>query len=205
MSKEVIQTPRFNARRDADAIIAKSQGFRLRHSAHLWRGAMASLILAGLCVGTGYYLWVKSPEHLSGVGVTILGSVAGIAALVGLTCMHKLFCAAKHAEFQSMILANGMNMHSQFSLIVNHDGAIVYSDHKSVAMFGNKAINRFDELIGYEGLSPNARYSLIQAVESKRNAQVAFQFCDEDNKIREMTVTLDPLSRPDGYFLVRGF
>ncbi|MET0155794.1 MAG: hypothetical protein ABW189_06810 [Rickettsiales bacterium] len=200
-----IQTPRFDLRKDADAIIARSECFNLRHAEHYVYGAIAVAGVTLAAAWTEYAAFSGAGEVFSPLVAYASIGLTFAMGILGFLCLRRLFSAAKRAEFQSMVLAGGMNMHSQFCIIFDRDKTIVYSDRKSVELFGNKAINRFDELLGYEGLSENARRSLTDAIERRRTAQVSLRGSNDEGKTRELTIALDPLRRPDGYFLVRGF
>jgi hypothetical protein len=202
--EEAQRTPRFAGRQDADRIIERAGDFVLRHKIAYWKSMGLAFAVSSCAVLLQSVALGRTGGDADGL---IYASMAVTALLACHCCLsiRRFFMAAKRAEFQSMVFASGMNMHAQFSMIVNREKNVVYSDKRAVEMFGGKPVERFDQIACCEGMSEIARKSLIEAVERRKNVQIALCGKNEAGRIREMTVTVDPLRRPDGYCLVRGF
>ena len=203
--KADLRIPRFDSREDADRIIGKTGDFNLRHKADYAKsmGLAVALASGAVLLQSAALALVTNDKArwLTAGGVALTALLACYACL----CIRRFFMAAKRAEFQSMIFSGGMNMHAQFSIIVNKDKNVVYSDRRAVEMFGGKPIERLDQISCCDGMSEIARKSLIEAVELRKNVQIALGGRNRAGLFKEMTVTVDPLRRPDGYCLVRGF
>lgn len=109
------------------------------------------------------------------------------------------------AEFQNLLFSSSMNLHAGFSFIINKDRDIVYSDNKSAALFGYEAVRDFTQLAEHKGISERSRAVLIDAVSLQKSTEIIASYKDSKSEEREIRVSVDPLTRPNGYCVIRGF
>lgn len=119
--------------------------------------------------------------------------------------VRRLSTIALANEFQNLMFSSAMKVHTLFSLIANKDHTVVYSDNRSVDIFTADKIATLDELFVQEGLKPEAREELMKAITEGHSTEVAFTYKDSKGKTRDAIIVLDPLERPLGYFIIRGY
>lgn len=102
-----------------------------------------------------------------------------------------------HIEFQNALFANSLKKNTDFFLILNRKGEIVYFDDRSDDDFTN--IEDFFKSIG---LNINEIDSLFQAIHEKYRHKINIKPRHFVIDKPYVELELSPLNRPDGYFLL---
>ncbi|WP_169193156.1 hybrid sensor histidine kinase/response regulator [Anaplasma platys] len=175
-----------------------------------------------LCI-LSIYLFGTENGYVSMVFNCLLTSTAVLVLLQRLKCYQKVIASI---EYQNMIFANALNHDTEFCLILNGAGNVVYSDARfntrfqnftqsgnlnlhSVLKLGNlndKEISRF--LDALKNKSPVRTYCSV----SKKNTVSNFSLILDPivnnpqidiNTEATFSLFLNPLSRPQDYFVLK--
>lgn len=207
---------RFYSRKDAMKLVKSAKDFRRRRvdegGAGLIIVVTASLTYMAM-QGWVLYNLLKYTDNLA-----MPWDLPGLVFLQGATAVLFVFLAVffyrelvklNHyldcSEFQSLMFASGMNLHANFSFIINKEKDIVYSDNKAAVLFGYEGVKEFTQLSDHDGISDRARAHLSDAIEQQKSAEIVAAYTDGRGEKREMRICIDPLMRPNGYCVIRGY
>lgn len=139
------------------------------------------------------------------IGVFLLIFVLLVFQVYVFVMMSRLHQIANASEFQSMMFANAMKVHSLFALIVTRDHNVVYSDNRSMDIFAEERIYDLKELLDHPGLKPPNRDIILTAIENGESTEVPFIYRDSKGNAYDAMIVIDPISRPAGFFIIRGY
>lgn len=206
---------RFIDRDDAKSLINSTGDFRLRHHRNfvLWisyafiASVLLILLLLKYVLGTVLELTEAQSTPLAEIILTVLFIFLVMLALelYVYIVVKKLHTIALANEFQNMMFSSAMKVHTLFSLIANKERTVVYSDNRSVDIFTADKIATLDELLNQDGLKKDNKETLLKAIENGESTEVPFVYKDSKGKNRDAMIVLDPLERPAGYFIIRGY
>lgn len=108
-------------------------------------------------------------------------------------------------EFLNLLFSSGMNLHTAFSFVINKDYDIVYNDKKAAALFGYAAIKDFKQLLEHHNVSDRSRLIISTAISQQQSTEIVVTYQDSHEQQRDIRITVDPLARPNGYCVIRGY
>lgn len=111
------------------------------------------------------------------------------------------------AEYQNAIFASAVRSRSQFSMIVQTDGSITYIDPGLQQLFPDidyRKVKRLEQFYEIANIPTEARLDLNSGFTEKQSAQVKLALELDNNRLMDMILSVNPLSRPAGYFLIQG-
>lgn len=143
-------------------------------------------------------------DFLSSLLVTFI--VVGIAAftLVNRQQHNDLIMAT---EFENMLFAAAASLGSSFCLFLKTDGTIVYCNDGTRDLFPRITYDEsraLDELLDDGNVSQADRNRIYSALSSGSKETLIFPITDGDNNRIDFILTIEPLKRPNGYFVLRG-
>ena len=109
-------------------------------------------------------------------------------------------------EFQNALFSAAARLKSKFCIIVKQDGTIVYHDRNFESVFpetSNRGMLMIDKLFNAKNIAPMEADKIYKALGDGR-ADTVFIDIPEENEIRRIIITVDPLPRPSGFFILRG-
>lgn len=208
-------TRRFVNRQDKDELIRNSSDFKVRYhgSFILWvTYAFIASILAIILIVKRALDSTLLAESYDSIPMTdiVLGFVFLVLVMVFLAgyiylVVNKIRSFVQAAEFQNLMFSSAMKVHTLFCFIANNDKKIVYADNHCVDIFKEENIDTLDDLLKHEGISEEDSHKLLRAISNSESEEVPLVFTDSDGEKRDAMVFLDPIERPTGYFIVRGY
>jgi two-component system cell cycle sensor histidine kinase/response regulator CckA len=109
-------------------------------------------------------------------------------------------------EFQNAMFASAAGLQSRFCMITKKDGAVVYFDPGFQRIFADslkRGISALDTMLASEGVSEEDQARIFSALAQKQNARVIFFMKNEQGESKKYVLSVDPLPRPEGFFLIR--
>jgi len=217
---------RFVDRKDKKDLIKKSDFKPRKHGISLLKIFLAFLIilfattfLLGSLISDLYDLKTSEVAETAskvfsifpsaGNTIAILGVVVLCAMAVGIAAVYFIYRIREtvmETEFQNMVFANCMRINSDFCLIINNEKKALYSDYNFIqafASFGEDNTDSFDRLLASQGFSPEDEKSFKGAIQAGEPAVIPFVLKSDDST-KSMEVTIDPITRPEGFFLIKG-
>ncbi len=108
-------------------------------------------------------------------------------------------------EFQNALFSSVMREQADFTVIVNHLGAVEYSDAGFEKLFPNMLRNNVMEaMISLGALSRSDTERLYSALLHNHKEHFTFPVPNEAGEAQRMRVYITPLNRPKGFFLWQG-
>lgn len=111
------------------------------------------------------------------------------------------------SEYQSMLLAQGFGVGSGFGIIVRRDGTIVHASDGMESIFPSFNYAQSQALGGVfeQGLVRIAdRERIMGAIHSGTNDRLVFSIAAAYQEPKEYVITVEPMSRPSGFCVIRG-
>jgi hypothetical protein len=163
------------------------------------------LLLAGMAILVYYRLLLWSALYLVSGTVTLIGIVLVVFAERVENREH----IWQGAEFLNALFASALSAGYRFSLIVEQEtGTIVYMDRAFQQLFPEATSpdqRNLADLMSIYSMKESDRQRLREAIHQSSANQVPFAIeTGADKKRRNMTVTVEPISRPAGFCLLRG-
>ncbi len=127
-------------------------------------------------------------------------------AIFAVILVNKIRDIILETEFQNLIFASSARVGSDFCLIVNADKMVVYCDYNFSEIFSSfkNHADAFKKLLSHEGLKKADKEKLVRALSDGASEKVPFVLTKPNNETRKMSITIDPISRPTGYSIIRG-
>jgi len=204
---------RFVDRKDLKKLIKQSKDFNVRN--HLPLGVWLIFGLIMLIIGGIVYFnrlaygvddsHFTSPLIEGYYSILFLLTICMVLSGILLLSIVKLNKFLAGVEFQSALFSSSLRVHTVFSCIVNEKHAIVYADNNLRKIMSNGKISSLSDILGCEGFSLEDKGKVIQAVAEGRSEEVPFSFKDSSGKKQGAMVVIDPLDKPKGYFIIRGY
>lgn len=110
-------------------------------------------------------------------------------------------------EFQNALFASALGFSNKFCLIIKNDGTIAYLDRSFQDMFPTftrEPRRAIDVLLEYGKVEKEQRRSVFSAIERGTYDRVIFEISDAKNVVHKIVMSIEPISRPQGYILLRG-
>jgi PAS domain-containing protein len=108
-------------------------------------------------------------------------------------------------EFQNALFSSALYDENSFHVILNQEGTVVFNDSELVKFFPNISQgNLIKSLITIAGLTREESDRIYKALDNYQRDSFSFSLRQDDGSIMAIHVTLKPLNRPRGYFLIQG-
>ncbi len=110
-------------------------------------------------------------------------------------------------EFQNSLFSSALSHSNKFCIIIKNDNSIAYIDHSLQEMFPNfyKEPRRdIDVLFEMGRVSLEDRKTVFAALERRVRDKVIFDITDYKKQSRRIIMSIEPISRPKGFMLMRG-
>lgn len=177
--------------------VRRSRHGRLRNTAMMFIGG----ILAAM--------WVAfNPEILGGRVVFVGAFVACLAVplLYTLYAMQRNLDLVMGVEFQNALFSAAIFEKNSFTVIINQEGGIVFNDPELYTFFPNITQDNFvDSIAAIAGLSRSDVERLYYALVHRKKEHFTFPFKPKGAADPTLVrVTIKPLNRPQGYFIIQG-
>lgn len=204
---------RFVDRKDKESLIKKSPEFRVRNygSFMIWISYAFILISLGIAVHVNKVIYgLYSPGGMTmhaHVMVSIIFLILIMLILLGYVffVIFRIKSLVIAVEFQNMIFASSMKVHTLFCFIINDCHTVIYADKKALDVFSEKNVNIFDDILNHDGISIEDKAKLIKAVSSGVAEEVPLIYTEASGDKKNALIVLDPIEKPKGYFVVRGY
>lgn len=199
-------------------LIESSMDFkRRRHGPPLVRVAsafaavlIATFILLSYLVQELLFLPAEQPPPegliLAIFLITIFSATAvGVFAVF---LIHRVRRIVMATEFQNLVFASSMRIGAAFCLIVHKERTGVYCDYdfnEMFAPFGYHAGDPFRQLLASEGFKREDEERLLKVLEEGHASAFDFSLKRPDGLPHKMTVKVEPIERPAGFFIIRGY
>lgn len=136
-----------------------------------------------------------------------------IVVVLGALCWFTIaYTQRKHdlvllAEFQNALFASAAGLGARFSIIAKQDGTIAYIDPGFQELFPDVEARRLQtvEQFFHATLMPeSAAQSISRAISEGGSERCAIEIKLPADKTIKAMISCDSLTKPDGYFLIRG-
>lgn len=110
-------------------------------------------------------------------------------------------------EFQNALFSAAARLKSKFCMIVKKDGTVFYYDRAFQKIFpetANRGVLMLDKIFSTKHISAQEAKKLDNALENNRSETILVQVQDGDGETQRIIITVDPISRPEGFFILRG-
>lgn len=161
--------------------------------------ALFFLALAAGIVITGLLL---PPLYFVVVMTVVMGGL-GTYVIVELQRSRDLVVAA---EFQNAMFASALGHNSRFTLIIKKEGAIVYMDNGLQKLYPDIMKERqfsLANLLKMAKVGNTEREKILDVVQRANPDRLLFDMRAQDGRIYPVMLTLQPISRPSGFLLLR--
>jgi hypothetical protein len=111
------------------------------------------------------------------------------------------------AEFQNALFSAAIRLKSHFCLIVKQNGTVFYYDRGFQRVFpetANRGVLLLEKILSPHYLTPQEARKLDYALEHNHSETVMARIHHPGGESREMVITVDPIPRPSGFFILRG-
>jgi PAS domain-containing protein len=109
-------------------------------------------------------------------------------------------------EFQNALFTSALGSNNKFCIIIKHDGTLTYMDrafHDMFFDFVKLPYRHIDALLKYGEVSQEECAKIYGAIEHNVNDSIVFTIRASDNKPHKIVMTVEPITRPSGYILMR--
>ncbi|MFZ4126266.1 MAG: PAS domain-containing protein [Rickettsiales bacterium] len=170
----------------------------------IWR-----IIIAFAVVTTLIILINFSPKTMGGNGITSLITILAAASLCFYVVLRKQqsLDLVMMTEFQNMLFAQAAALGSNFCMFVKRDGTIEYANDgvkNLLPHYSNGEAHALEALLYQSNVNKTDVERLMGAIISGQRDRLIFPIVTNDNKVHEYILTVEPLTRPAGYTVVRG-
>lgn len=111
-------------------------------------------------------------------------------------------------EFQNMLYASSAYVGSYFFVIIDKEQDMLLADTNFRKYLGRNVIHqkvgKVDLILKHPGLTDASRKKIKKAFDEHKSISVPFTL-KINSRMREIILRVDPLSKPQGYFCIRGF
>lgn len=111
------------------------------------------------------------------------------------------------AEFQNALFTAAARLKTKFVMIVKQDGTIFYFDRGFQRVFpetNSRGTLMIDKLFSSKQISAVEADKIFRALEENTSETVFVHMQGEDGATQKVIVTIDPLPRPHGFYILRG-
>ena len=110
-------------------------------------------------------------------------------------------------EFQNAMLAAAARLSTRFCLITKRDGSIVYIDpgfQKLFPHFMQNPDRNIESLLNSAGIAQDIIQTIFAGLQSGEPGRTLLAFPQSGQEPMQIMMSVEPLPRPRGYFLMRG-
>lgn len=166
------------------------------------------VVVSILVIAVVFVLTFTHNNSLGGRTISAFVSMVAVAVL----CFYMIYRKQQNldlvmaTEYQNMLFAEAVSLGSNFCLFVRRDGTIVYANSGLKQVFPDFSYNEAQALEGVfeEGGVPKAdRDRVMGAIYSSSSARLVFPV-RQNGEEKDYVLTVEPLTRPGGYVLIRG-
>lgn len=111
------------------------------------------------------------------------------------------------AEFQNALFSAAARLKTKFVMIVKQDGTIFYYDRGFQDVFPettSRGTLMVDKIFSNKQITPAESAKFQNALEEGRTETVFVTLINADGAEQKVIITIDPLPRPSGFYIVRG-
>lgn len=111
------------------------------------------------------------------------------------------------AEFQNALFSAAARLKTKFVMIVKQDGTIFYYDRGFQEVFPettSRGTLMVDKIFSKKQITPAESAKFQSALEEGRTDTVFATLSNADGSEQKVIITIDPLPRPSGFYIVRG-
>ncbi|MBN67617.1 MAG: hypothetical protein CMM94_08665 [Rickettsiales bacterium] len=170
----------------------------------VWQMAGIFVVAIALTV-----LVIMNPTYVGGTFPAILLVILllGGAGFYSYLIRRRNLDLVMATEFQNLLFASAASMGSEFCMFIKRDGTIVYSDNGLRTMFpdfaaeGDRAL---EALLAEGDVSREDADKIFQSLTRNSRERLVFPMRDGEGARRSYIITIDPIKRPSGFFVVRG-
>lgn len=169
----------------------------------LWH-AVGVFLIAFLLI----FMTSEARDNIGGTPVFLLVLLCIISGMAWFTVYfiqtHRDMVLA--TEFQNALFANAAGLNTRFCFIIKRDGTIVYFDpgfQKVFPQFAKHERRNIDVLLAVAGIAKEDSERVLMHLERGTAGRVIFPMQMPDGP-RTIVLTMDPLPRPSGFYLLRG-
>ena len=193
--------------RFTDNILENMEGtdFVIRKRVPRVSQVIAAFIISFILITLAYMLseeWSVRP--LFTITLVMVISILCLGAYFIVTNSRKVVISA---EFQNAMFASATQIGSRFCLVVHKNGTIAYIDpgfQKIFPNFSNGDSRLLTSLLVYAEVPDMLSRKIITIMQKNISDNVVLPTKDELGNDIELFVTIDPIPRPAGYYIIRG-
>ena len=215
---EIMVAKRFVDRKDKRDLIKNSPDFHLRKRsvsliivAFLFVVVLSgTFILLSNLISVLLFLPPNQPppdDLIQSILFTIIFS-AVMVAVFSVYLIHRIRQTVTEVEFQNLIFASSMRVNSDFCLIVHKEKKGIYCDFNFGDVFPayeHGLHDPFHHLMESGGFKAADENNLLKALEKGGAAEFDFTLKKGRAKPKKIHITLDPIERPQGFYILRGY
>lgn len=195
-----------NFNRNSDGFDPNDMGdFVVRdNSIPLWK--LLALFLCGFAVLYGVATHAEMVGGHIGVAVAIFAVVAPMAWFTIYYSQQNRDMLLS-AEFQNALFSAAARLKTKFVMIIKQDGTVFYFDRGFQKVFpetNSRGTLMIDKLFNSEQLSKAEADKLARALAENRSESIYVNLSDAEGRPRQIIITVDPLPRPAGFYILRG-
>lgn len=208
---------RFVDRKDKKELINSCPDFKLRRHGipplQVVYAFIAALLAVVMLVGHLVIKLLFLPDNIVTPTDEILSILFAIAfciaavAVFAVALIYRIRDIILETEFQNLIFASASRAGTDFCLIVNSDKTTIYADYNFSQLFASfeNQIEAFSSLLADKGFKKTERDKIVKAMKSGKSAKASLSFASSaDGPLKKYAVVVEPITRPAGYYLVRG-
>jgi hypothetical protein len=208
---------RFVDRGDKKSLIKSCPDFKLRRHGvpplQVAYAFMAALLAVVILVG---YLVVKllflpdnvvTPNNEILFILFLIGFCITSVAIFSIALIYKIRDIILETEFQNLIFASAGRLGTDFCLIINKDKNTVYCDYSFSQLFASFEDHEsaFKTFLKAKGLKKADKDKILKGIKAGKSTKATFTHAKTAKaKPKKYSITIDPISRPDGYFVLKG-
>lgn len=191
--------------RRSDAYSNDQSEFVVRYRIpHIWQLSLLFVVCFSVLYGVAIY------AHYLGGNIAV---GFAIFAVIGPLCWFTIYFAQRNrdmllaAEFQNALFSAAARLRSKFCMIVKQDGTIVYNDRNFQEVFpetANRSVLAVDKIFSSRYIAPGEAEKLFKALETNTPGTVYIDLKEQEGKMQRVVISIDPLPRPRGFFILRG-
>ena len=192
---------RFLERKDIGRLVDQAKDFTIR-----WRGVHVLLVGSAIVISVVSLLLL----YASVVENSLQASYAFpifllLAVTLGLViALHFCFVRVTYVEFLCLLFASSARSGTEFIMIMNRRGIVVYCDDSYDKIFKELPDTRdFQEFLALDGIKQKDSDKLVKALMDRESAKVPFEYVTEDGKKQKVELSLTPLPRPASYSMLK--
>lgn len=146
-------------------------------------------------------------ESLGGpLVLTLTIVIFGGLTLVSLLGMQRLLDLVLSVEFQNAIFSSTITRKFDFTMIIDHDGAIAYYDQGFRNYFPEipAAGRAIDQLLNRAGIIGEKEREILNAIYSGSTGDFLMDVPLDENRTKRFHITFAPVIRPVGFYVIQG-